>query len=229
MALTVSHQDLKSFFGEEDHLDLSKKVSFSEMVFRLLSEKSPSLGQLGIFDLILNLSIDHGPDTPSAKEVIEKAKEGESLSKALAEGIEEINDTHGGAGEGAMKVFYTIAEGQTTPAEFVKKCLKSDIKIPGYGHRLYKDKDPRAMLILEKLSSDLEESKTFVEIATTIQEELNSQSGKKLPLNIDGAIAVALCSFGWQPILGKAVFIIARTPGLVAHFIENAHINNTEH
>jgi len=50
---------------------------------------------------------------------------------------------------------------------------------------------------------------------------LEIQKGQKLPLNIDGAIAVALCSFGWDPKLGKAVFIIARTPGLCGQFLNN--------
>lgn len=222
MPLTVSHQDLKSFFGKEDHLDLSKKVSFSEMIFRLLSGNPPSLGQLGVFELILNLSIDHGPDTPSAKVVIEQAQKGETISESVSVGIEQINDTHGGAGEDAMKTFYFLMKSESPLDKFVEKCLKSDIKIPGFGHRLYKDEDPRASLILDKLSTDLEDAIPFINLARTLQQELEAQSGKKLPLNIDGAIAVALCSFGWEPILGKATFIIARTPGLIAHFINNS-------
>jgi len=52
--------------------------------------------------------------------------------------------------------------------------------------------------------------------------ELEAQKGKKLPLNIDGAIAVALCSFGWDSKLGKAVFLIARTPGLCGQYLTNS-------
>lgn len=220
MAITVSHQDQKSLFGDDDHLKLSTEISFSEMIYRLLSETKPSATQLKIFELILNLSIDHGPDTPSAKKTISEAKSGQTISESLAEGIEEINDNHGGAGEGAMKIFYQIEQGELAISDFVKAALSSQIKIPGFGHRLYDDLDPRAELILSELTS-LPAGDKFAKIAKDLQSELQSQTQKNLLLNIDGAIAAALCSFGWQPVMGKAVFLIARTPGLIAHYLNN--------
>lgn len=220
MALTVSHQDQQSFFGEQDHLELSTQVSFAEMIFRLLSERIPTTEELKIFELILNLSIDHGPDAPSAETTIAGTKSGLTISEAVAAGVQEINDTHGGAGEGAMKIFYQILQDNMSISEFVKISLDQKIKIPGFGHRLYTDTDPRADLILRELKT-LPGSDYFIKIAKELQSELNTQSGKKLPLNIDGAIAAAFCVFGWQPITAKAVFIIARTPGLVAHFLNN--------
>ena len=81
-----------------------------------------------------------------------------------------------------------------------------------------KDADPRAQQIFEKL---VEEgfSDEFIKIAREIKMELFKQSGKLLTINIDGAIAVALCTFGWPSKLGKAVFIIARTPGLCGQYL----------
>lgn len=221
MATIVTHQDQKSFFGDQDHLSLSQKVSFSELIFRQLSEQIPSTEQLKIFELILNLSIDHGSDTPSAKKTITEAKAGESISEAVSEGIEEINDLHGGAGEGAMKIFYQIANDNMSISEFITTALEQQIKIPGFGHRLYDDLDPRAELILEQLT-ELPEGVKYAKIAKDVQSELQSQTEKNLPLNIDGAIAAVFCTFGWEPITAKAAFIIARTPGLVAHFLNNA-------
>src|SRR3989338_7822915 len=46
--------------------------------------------------------------------------------------------------------------------------------------------------------------------------------GKRLPINIDGIIAALLLEMGFNPKVGKGVFIIARTPGLVAHVVEEA-------
>lgn len=221
MAITVSHQDQKSLFGDSDHLTISNQLSFSELIYRQLSEEEPTPEKLHLFELMLNLSIDHGPDAPSAQKTISEAKDGETLPEAVAEGIEEINDTHGGAGEGAMKIFYQIDQEGMSISEFVKASLSSNIKIPGFGHRLYKDQDPRAELILSELKS-IEGSDKFIELASELGAEINSQTQKNLPLNIDGAIAVVFCSFGWQPILAKAVFVIARTPGLIAHYLNNS-------
>ena len=50
--------------------------------------------------------------------------------------------------------------------------------------------------------------------------ELEKRLGKKLPLNVDGAIGVVLCELGVDPALGNAFFIISRVPGLVAHIVE---------
>src|SRR3990172_12126058 len=109
MAKTVHHDESgKAFFGDEDHLQISQQKSFPQLVFELLSEETPTDFEIKIFELILNLSIDHGPETPSAVEVIKAAKEGKTVSEAVAAGILQINKSHGGAMEPAMELFYRV-------------------------------------------------------------------------------------------------------------------------
>jgi hypothetical protein len=67
MAKTVRHHELKSLWGDEDHLEVAQERSFAELVFELLTEKKPTADELKLFELILNLSIDHGSETPSKK------------------------------------------------------------------------------------------------------------------------------------------------------------------
>ena len=52
------------------------------------------------------------------------------------------------------------------------------------------------------------------------EQELEKALGKKLPLNVDGAIAAVLCDLDFDPVLANAFFMIARVPGLVAHIYE---------
>lgn len=221
MAKVVKHENLKSYFGQADHLEVSQSRSFSSLIYEMLAEKAPNNQQLKVFELILNLSIDHGPDTPSAKKVIKEAQKGETISEAVSEGIEEINDSHGGAIEPCMKVLYRLTGKGEGVGEIVQEYLETGRKLAGFGHRIYKDFDPRAQLVLKTLQENGFGGQ-FVKIADQLKNELNTQSGKQLPLNIDGAIAVALCAFGWDSKLGKAVFIIARTPGLCAHYLNNS-------
>lgn len=220
MAKVVAHNNLQALWGNEDHLSVSEGSSFTAMIFDLLSERLPSREEEKLFNLILNISIDHGSDTPSAISTIEAAKTGKTISEAVAEGIKQINDVHGGASEPLMEIIYKIKDGKTTAKEVVEEYVKQGKKLPGFGHRIYKDEDPRAKLIIKKIE-ELGEVHHYIVIVEELGYELVAQTGKKLPLNIDGAIAVALCSFGWEPKLGKAVFIIARTPGLIAHFLNN--------
>lgn len=221
MARTVHHIDLKSHFGEEDHLDLSQNTSFTALIFETLSEQKPTPEQLKVFDLILNLSIDHGPETPSAIPLIEKAKGGGTLSEALTEGIMQINSRHGGAVEPCMEYLYKIKENGEIES-FVSETIAQDKKLAGLGHRIYKESDPRSDLI-EAICKENNVSTEFFDLAKRIRDEFKTQSGKHLVINIDGAIAAVLCAFGWNPKLANAVFVIARIPGLCAHYLNNSN------
>lgn len=220
MSKTVTHKGEEPYFGEEKLLKIAPTKSFASMIFELLSDKVPDAYQLKLFETILNISIDHGPDTPSAVEVIAKAKEGKLITQSVAAGILQINDYHGGAVEPAMELFYRIKKGKLDPKMVVREYLSLDKRIPGFGHRIYKV-DPRSQLLF-KLAKEGGISEEFIKIAQEVEKELKEAKGKALPVNIDGAIAAILCAFGWDPKLGKAVFIVARTPGLCGQYLNNS-------
>lgn len=220
MAKTVKHKELKSYFGDEDHLLVSQKSSFSQLIYEMLSEKVPSDSELKIFELILNLSIDHGAETPSAVATIQAAVDGKNLSESVAAGIMQINEHHGGAIEPCMEILYSINNEQLTINNLIDEYLKEEKRLPGLGHRIYKDEDPRTKLIFEKMS-ELGMSDGYINIAKDLESEMETKKAKLLPLNIDAAIAVVLCTLGWDPKLSNAVFIIARTPGLCAQYLNS--------
>jgi citrate synthase len=145
-----------------------------------------------------------------------------SIGEAVGDGMRMINEAHGGAGEPAMRLFYDIAKEKKVPEETVAKFIAEKKRLPGFGHRLYK-KDPRAELIMETITR-LGFPKTYFTIAREIEKVLGTQLPEKtLPLNIDGAIAAALCTLGWKPETSTALFIIARSAGLCAH-----HLNTVQ-
>ena len=172
MAKLVTHKDNVPFWGDEDFIKVAEKKNFSDMIFELLSEREPSISQSKIFNLILNLSIDHGPDTPSSKAVIESALNGETIGQAIASGVEKIDDTHGGAGEKAMEMLYEIKQSGQASADFVKNALEKKEKIYGYGHRIYK-KDPRAEIIQNYLQEE-KTAEDYISIARKVESELSS-------------------------------------------------------
>lgn len=234
MAHTITHQDndetKPALFGEKDHLEVAQNRTFTQMVLELLTERTPSENETKMLDLILNLSIDHGPNTPSGSATIASAKEGKTISESIAAGILQINESHGGAGEPLMEILYQLNDPSSrhrgepaTPgsAELVAEYLKEGKRLPGLGHRVYKNKDPRAELIMDK-AIELGVGEEYVKITKELKEELFKQSGKSLPINIDGALAAVLCGFGLKPEVGIAIFIIARTPGLIGQYLNNS-------
>jgi citrate synthase len=70
------------------------------------------------------------------------------------------------------------------------------------------------------LTEELGLAGRHIRIALAVEKSLAQQTGRSLPINVDGAIAAVLCDLDIPPEIGNAFFIIARVPGLVAHVHE---------
>ncbi len=226
MAKTITHkigndETTTAMFGDQDHLEYAQGHSFSQTIFEALVERQPSENETKLLDLILNLSFDHGPNSPSSSKTIEEAKEGEAMGEAVGEGIEQINEHHGGAGEPLMEALYRIKNEEFRIQNYVEQNIQGGKRVPGLGHRVYKDKDPRAELIMEK-ALQLGVGGDFIGVIREIRGEVEKQTGKSLAVNIDGAIAAVFCGFGLEPKAATAIFIIARTVGLTAHYMDSS-------
>ena len=121
-----------------------------------------------------------------------------------------------------MTLFDKLKRGNLNVEETIKAYLQKKIRIPGFGHRLYK-KDVRAEMILEEVDA-LDIGREYAALARFVEETLRKHTSKNLPINIDGALAAALCALDWKAETAKPVFIIARIPGLLAHFLNNKKI-----
>ena len=148
-----------------------------------------------------------------------RAAAGDLMGTAVGAGITEINGSHGGAQDALMEILVKIHRGETTPEAIVASHKAEGKRIPGYGHRIYTT-DPRTTQIFELLERH-HMGTDYRASVEAIQQEIERQLGKQLPINVDSAIAVALLSFGWSPSLGSAIFIIARTVGLCGHYTNN--------
>lgn len=191
---------------------MTADFSFADSIFFILASRFPGANESKLFNAILVSSIEHGVETPSAYVARTVASTGNSANAALAAGVLAIGEHHGGAGEAAAKIFQSGKSAE----EIVSETLKNKERLPGYGHKIYKDADPRAQALL-KIAEELKISGKFVKLALDIQKELKTQAGKDLPLNIDGAQAALLSEMGFDWRLVKSIFILSRLPGLIAH------------
>ena len=145
---------------------------------------------------------------------------GNSLNVGVGAGILSIGDYHGGAIENAMSSFYAWGKLEKKEvSEFVKAMIEKKETIYGFGHKHYKEGDPRVKWLLETVKEIGFESK-YLHFKDIVEETFETVKGKKIHCNIDGIIAMLLCDFGFDPLLGKGIFIIGRTPGLVAQVHE---------
>ncbi len=206
--------------------ELMGRITFSQAIYLALKGEmpTPEVGQL--VEAILVSSIDHGASPPSVLAARTVASTGADLNAAVAAGVLAISRYHGGAIEEGMKLFWAIArranEKNITPkeaaAELLEEMKAKGERASGFGHRLH-TQDPRTTRLFS-LADELGLAGQFVQIAREVEAYLEASVGKKLPINVDGAIAALLCELDFPPELGNAFFIIARVPGLVAHVYE---------
>jgi citryl-CoA lyase len=90
-------------------------------------------------------------------------------------------------------------------------------RMPGFGHRLH-TKDPRTVRLFE-LAREAGVDGVHMQVARAVEKAF-ADAKKSLPINVDGAIGAILADLGMDPAAFNGIFMIARTPGLVAHVIE---------
>jgi citryl-CoA lyase len=190
------------------------EMDFADAIWLILTGEKPSNEESEIFNTILSSSIDHGVGNPSTVSARTIQSGGNGMNTSVAGGILALGDKHGGAIEDCMKMLQKDKNAE----DIVEEKLESGEKIPGLGHKVYDEKDPRAEKIFQK-ADELGIGDQYTEKMMAIQDKFAEE---KVPLviNVDGAIAGVISDLGWDHRLGKGIFIIARTPGLVAHVRE---------
>jgi len=206
--------------------ELMGKISFPQVVYLILKGQLPPENVGKLMEAMLVSSIDHGATPPSTLAAITIASTGAPLNSALAGGILAISKWHGGAIEECMHILHKVEEISATENlsfqeaadRLVKSYREKKMKISGYGHRFH-TRDPRSRKLFQ-LAEELGVAGKYVEMARALEAAIESNLGKKLPINVDGAIATMLCELDFPSELANAFFIMARIPGLVAHIYE---------
>lgn len=211
-----------------DIADLMGKVGFGSAVHLILTGALPDERVGRLMDAILVSSIDHGATPPSCLAARTVASTGASLSASVAAGISSINRHHGGAIEDCARYLARlIAQAANSgrsldalAAEEVARIKATGARISGFGHRIH-TKDPRTVRLLALAAEAGVGAGDASHIAAArAVERAFAAIGKPLPINVDGAIGAILADLGMDPSVFNGVFMIARTPGLVAHVVE---------
>lgn len=201
---------------------LMEKKSFAETVYLVLKGELPSEAEAEMFEAILVSSVDHGVSPPSVLGARNSVSAGNQLNAAVAAGILSIGDVHGGAIEQAARIMQEVAAKDGTAedlaVELVDDLASRRKRMPGFGHRLHKT-DPRTLKLFEK-ADRLGFGGKHMALCKAIEAALESKTGKRLPINVDGAIAAVISDMGFDWKLGKGFFILSRTAGLIAHIYE---------
>ena len=131
---------------------------------------------------------------------------------------------HGGANQDVIKILLELGD-EDEAADRVRETLAKKIKIPGFGHRVYRTDDPRAThlrVLSEELGKRTGHEKLY-RMSRRMEETVKSV--KKLNPNVDFYSASTYYSLGIPIDLFTPVFAVSRMSGWTAHILEQYHNN----
>ncbi len=190
----------------------------------MLFRAAPSPGHIKAMDVSLILYAEHefNASTFTARVITSTLSD---LHSAIAGAIGALKGPlHGGANEKVVDVLKSIGKKENAEP-WVRAALGRKEKIMGFGHRVYKDGDPRAVYLKELCGQLARETgnENLETMADVIERVIWEE--KKLPPNLDWPSARLYHYMGLPIELYTPIFVLSRTAGWAAHVIEQ-HDNN---
>lgn len=209
--------------------DLIGHTTFVSMIWLLLRGDLPTVGQSKLLEAALVAAVDHGPQAPSIAAARMAATCGVGLNGAVATGVGLLGDVHGGAGEQCMGLLATLLEQNRANPDCSLEAMIDEYRVahrylPGFGHRFH-SADPRCPPLIALLNEAQERgeiSGDFLKIGEQIESHLENSIGRRVPMNIDGITAIVYSELGFPPPLGRGLFILSRSVGILAHAWEES-------
>ena len=206
--------------------DLMGRSTFTEFFFLLTTGSEPTEAQRFFLDLSLVALAEHGL-TPSVQAArMTYAADPAALQGAVAAGVLGCGTVILGAADLCRKLIDDVIARisisgslQDAAIAVAREHREARRPLPGFGHPLHKPVDPRAERMIA-LARERGVAGRSVEAAVALKTAAAEVWGKPLPMNVSMSIAATLRDADVPPGLIRAVPILARTAGLIAHLME---------
>lgn len=208
----------------KDPVSPKEGASIAENFLYMLTGEEPSETAVKAFDQALVLHADHelNASTFAARVTVATLSD---IYSGVTSAIGALKGPlHGGANEAVMKMLNEIGTPDRLES-FIQEKLNNREKIMGFGHRVYKNGDPRAKH-LQKMSRELGEMNNdtrLYEMSVKIEEMVTGQKGLKP--NVDFYSASVYTQLGIDHELFTPIFAISRVSGWTAHILEQLSDN----
>jgi citrate synthase len=205
--------------------DLAYSENFLNMMFRMTElryEPDPRIARA--LDVLFILHADHEQNC-STNAVRSVGSSQVDPYSAIAAGVAALyGPLHGGANEAVLRMLRRIGSVENIP-DFVKGVKEGDERLMGFGHRVYKNFDPRATII-KKATEDVFEvtgKNPLLGIATELEKRALEDDyfiQRKLYPNVDFYSGLIYEALGLPVAMFPVMFAIGRTSGWIAQWLE---------
>ena len=199
-------------------------LGFAANFLYMLSGRKPDEVMERAFDVALILHADHELNASTFAARVTAATLSD-IHSAITSAIGALKGPlHGGANEDVIRMLLQVGTPETAVAR-VREMLANKVKIPGFGHRVYRTEDPRAThlrVLSEELGKRTGQEKLFL-MSQRVEETIRAE--KKLNPNVDFYSASTYYSLGIPIDLFTPIFAVSRMSGWTAHVLEQYRNN----
>ncbi|MCT0255267.1 MULTISPECIES: citrate synthase [unclassified Synechocystis] len=210
-----------------DPIQPNDKLDYASNFLYMLTEKEPDPFAAKVFDVCLTLHAEHtmNASTFSARVTASTLTDPYAVIASAVGTL--AGPLHGGANEEVLNMLEEIGSVENV-RPYVEKCLANKQRIMGFGHRVYKVKDPRA-IILQDLAEQLFAKMghdEYYEIAVELEKVVEEYVGQKgIYPNVDFYSGLVYRKLNIPADLFTPLFAIARVAGWLAHWKEQLSVN----
>jgi len=197
-------------------------LDYSANFLYMLTEQEPDPLEAHVFDVCLTLHAEHTINASTFSAMVTASTLTDPYG-VIASAVGTLaGPLHGGANEEVISMLEEIGSVENV-RPYLEDCLQRKAKIMGFGHRVYKVKDPRAT-ILQHLAEQLFDkfgSDKYYEIAVELEQAVEEKLGHKgIYANVDFYSGLVYRKLGIPTDLFTPIFAIARVAGWLAHWKE---------
>jgi citrate synthase len=209
----------------EDRISPKSNLSHAANFLYMLNGEEPDEVLEETFDMALVLHADHGLNASTFASMVTSSTLAD-LHNAVTSAVGTLGGSlHGGANQDVMQMLKEVDDSDKEAGEWMEDALDEDRRIPGFGHRVYEVKDPRARILSEK-SQELGEAAgdtKWYEYSVTIEDIVQEEKG--LAPNVDFYSASTYYQMGIPIDIYTPIFAMSRSGGWVAHILEQYEDN----
>jgi len=197
-------------------------LGHAEDFLRMLTGKKPDPLSTKVMDVALILHADHSMNASAFAATVAASTLADLYSAIVAAIATLKGPLHGGANEAALKTMLAIGKPENAES-FVLNTLRNHGKVFGFGHRVYKTWDPRALILREysRQLSELRGNQDLFQVAEIVQDTVVRELGSKhIYPNVDFYSGLTYHLLGIPTDLFTPTFAVSRIAGWTAHVNE---------
>ncbi len=224
--LGTSTPETISLLGQDLAADLMGKVGFGELAFWLVAGRRPTAGEVRVFEAVLVALADHGFTPTAIAARLTYLSAPESLQGALAAGLLGGGSRFLGVTEDCGRFLASTLVGAGAEPDYDAIALEAVHQakaekrfIPGLGHPVHKELDPRTPVLIA-IAEEEGLRGPHLRLFEAIGRVHPAVLGRRLPLNGAGVCGAALADLGLPTDLLRGFALLARAAGLLGQLAE---------